>query len=205
MVAIAKPSLRNAKGRPLVLFRRLLLTQSQTLPVLLQNTGTIPATALVETTSGHQDFKVSSVDGPEVEEGGETPGTADLASQPESTRQPSSGRKSPTQALMTPPPPLLVRLGIGEAKEFLVTFQPHATKKCRGELCLRIEHNQFENLPVQLVGEGYEDEVCIENIRGQIEEPLTGQPASDETQELPDDVEGIIMCKYCHNCRQGAA
>ncbi len=195
-VAIAKPSLRNAKGHPLLLFRRLLLSQLQTLPVVLQNTGTIPAIVLVETASGSQAFKVSPVD--DIEEVEEPDDLAtNLATQvkPEaapSSDRPSSGRKS-TKRSSKSLPPLPVRLGVGETKEFLVTFHPHATKKCRGELCLRIQHNQFETLPVQLVGEGYEDEVCIENIRGHLEEPLAA--LTEGVQELPEDIDGKYIRK----------
>ena len=55
-LAVIKPSLRNTRGHPLLLFRRLLLHQSQRLGVTLRNTGTMLATVHVETVSGRSVF-----------------------------------------------------------------------------------------------------------------------------------------------------
>ena len=182
-VAITRPNLRNAKGQLLLLFRRLLLAQSQTLPVTLQNTGTIPATVLIETTAGHHSFRVS-LPGSDSDEGDEQkdPNGEDSSSQKELPRLKSKSSSGP--------PPLPIGLAINESREFLVTFHPHLAKKCRGELCVRIQDNQFENLPLQLVGEGYEDEVCIEGIRGQSAEPLVPAVESEAGKQLTQEIEG---------------
>lgn len=42
-VAITKPALKNKKGVPLLLFSRILLGRSQTLPLCLKNDGTLPS------------------------------------------------------------------------------------------------------------------------------------------------------------------
>ena len=42
-VSVIKPSLRNKKGTPLLLFKRLLTGRSQTLPLCLANDGTLPS------------------------------------------------------------------------------------------------------------------------------------------------------------------
>ena len=42
-VTVLKPSLRNKKGTPLLLFSRLLSGRSQTLPLCLSNDGTLPS------------------------------------------------------------------------------------------------------------------------------------------------------------------
>ena len=183
-VAIVKPNLRNAKGQPLLLFRRLLLAQSQTLPVTLQNTGTIPATVLIETISGHHSFSVSLPEGAEETSSDKRVENTDLELQSEATSSPKKITKR-----YPGPPPVPIKLAIGETRDFVVSFRPRAAKKCRGELCLRIQDNQFENLLLQLVGEGYEDDVCIESIRGQL-----GEPPSLESEELPEEVDGEVMC-----------
>ena len=173
-MAIVRPSLRNARGHPLLLFRRLLLNHSQRLAVTLRNSGTIPATVFVETLSGGKCFTVT----PPPEE--------------EPIQEEGAGRSSPNVDPPLPsgncPPPVAVKLAVAEEKELLVIFQPRASRKYRGELCLRIVDNQFENLSVQLVGEGYEDEVCIENIRGEVEPETV---AVKDGEQLPEDVEGI--------------
>lgn len=176
---VIKPTLRNAKGQPLLLFKRLLLSKSQTLPVTLKNTGTIPAIVMVETVSGYQSFSVVPPEGTEEES---SHSSDQLDPSEESSEQPKSrrgGKRSPG------PPPVPIRLAVNETKAFSVVFQPSAAKKWHGALCLRIQDNQFENLPLQLVGEGYEDEVSIENIRGQLVEP-----AALEMEQLPEEIEG---------------
>lgn len=34
---------------------------------------------------------------------------------------------------------------------------------------LSLRNNQFEDTPIQLIGEGYMEEVTIDNVRGQVE------------------------------------
>ena len=182
-VAILKPSLCNAKGHRLLLFRRLLLSQSQSLAITLQNTGTIPATVMIETVSGHRSFRVQ----PPVQAEDEDSELLDDSGvvEPDESESASTAKRDGRHS--SGPPPVPFRLRVNETKEFIVTFQPHAAKKCRGELCLRIQDNQFENLPLHLVGEGYEDEVCIESIRGQLTEP---PPLEAEKERMVEDVEG---------------
>ena len=52
-------------------------------------------------------------------------------------------------------------------------------------LCrLSLRNNQFEDTPIQLVGEGYEEEVTIDNVRGQVgwtsEEELVQSDSNEE-------------------------
>lgn len=172
-VSIVKPTLRNPKGHPLLLFRRLLLHQQQVLPLSLKNTGSIPATVLVETVSGSQSFAVLLPDD-------------DVPAQPTSDEIPA------IETGLKLPPPLSLSLPVNSTQECLVVFKPHALKKCRGGLCVQIQDNQFENLSIQLLGEGYEDEVYIEKIRGQLADDLT------DVEEVPEDVEGRYK-KVQHN------
>ena len=170
-IAVVKPTIRNAKGNVLLLFKRLLLHQSQCLPLVLRNTGTIPATALIETLSGGQIFKLMQLDEDnhsEAQPGSETPSKMPRG---------NSGKGLPPVSLLLP---------VGYSKELAVVFQPNAVRKSRGELCVRIQHNQFEQLPIQLIGEGYEDDVCIENIRGQ----GAGQAEEVWSDTASDEIEG---------------
>lgn len=42
-ISIMKPAIRNKKGQPLLLFKRILLGRSQTLPLIISNEGTLPS------------------------------------------------------------------------------------------------------------------------------------------------------------------
>lgn len=175
-VSIVKPTLRNPKGDHLLLFRRLLLHQYQLLPLMMKNTGSIPATVVIETASGSQSFTVLSPDDDK----------ADVSTQATFEEIPEIVTKHSTL-----PPPLSMSLPVNSTRECTVMFKPHALKKCKGELCIRIQDNQFEKLPVQLVGEGYEDEVCIENVRGQMaDDPI-------DVEDISEDVDGTIESYTC--------
>ena len=105
-VTVVKPTVRNHKGLPLLLYRRLLVGRSQILPLVLRNNGNITATAILDMNSGGKSFYVV----PSDEEG------TDIA--------PSLPAKSP----------LIVEIKIGEEKKFDVIFLPSTAKKCKGIL-----------------------------------------------------------------------
>ena len=158
-VMLVKPTLRNPKGHSMLLFKRLLLNHSQVLPLTLKNTGFIPATVIIETVAGSPAFTVLSADG-------------DVPDDYQDQTKPK------------PPPPESINLSVNETKDCMVMFRPFAVKKYRGELCVRIMDNQFEKMPIQLIGEGYEDEVSVENIRGQFDEE------GSTIEEVPEDIDG---------------
>ena len=191
-MVILKPSLTNAKGHRLLLFRRLLLSQTQSLAVTLQNTGTIPATVVIEAVSGHRSFSIHPPAPAEDEESELLDNRASSGEAVEPHETESVPRAKREDKHSSEPPPVPLRLRVNETKEFVVTFRPHVAKKCRGELCLRIRDNQFENLPLQLVGEGYEDEVCIENIRGQLAE----LPPEAGKERVEEDAEGRVGYRW---------
>jgi hypothetical protein len=59
-IAIIKPTTRNAKGENLLLFKKLLLGQRQCLPIILHNTGSIPAVVTIQMEDERQsDFILS--------------------------------------------------------------------------------------------------------------------------------------------------
>lgn len=161
-VLLVKPMLRNPKGDSMLLFKRLLLNRSQVLPLTLKNAGFIPATVIVETVSGSPAFTILSADG-------------DV---------PDNHLQDEEQMKPKPPPPESFDLSVNETKDCMVMFRPSVVKKYRGELCVCIMDNQFEKMPIQLIGEGYEDEVSVENIRGQFDEE------GSTIEEVPDDIDG---------------
>ena len=167
-VSLLKPTLKNPKGYTMLLFKRILRNRSQFLPLTLKNTGTIPATVLIETISGTQAFTVV----PAADE--------DALG---NYVQKDDDHPKPSKVL---PPPEAFHLAVNETRDCMIMFRPSAVKKYRGELCVRIQDNQFEKLPIQLIGEGYEDEVCVENIRGQFDAEATS------IEEVPEDIDGKL-------------
>jgi hydrocephalus-inducing protein len=147
-VEVTYPTLKNAKAQPLLVFRRLLTDQSQTLKVSLRNVGTIPAVVQIRIRSGKQHFTVAVPSGDQE--------TINDADKPDTSEN----------RYISASPPMSLCLDVGEIQSFPVTFHPSVTEKCQGELSLRVRDNQFETLSIQLVGEGYQDDVSIRNIHG---------------------------------------
>ena len=181
-VEIVEPTLRNARGQPLLLFRRILTTQTQTMRVTLRNTGTISTTAYIHIRAGKSHFSVAS---------------------PNET---TSSKKKAASASHKKRPLLLARLQlcleVGDTKDFLVTFHPTDSEKYQGELSLKIQDNQFETIVIQLVGEGYKDDVSVENIHGSGKEWNAAQEDEEFQKLLPEQVEGKfdfskLMIKRC--------
>ena len=186
-VEVAHPSLKNAKQQPLLVFRRLLTGQMQTLQVSLQNTGTIPATVRIQTKFGKEHYTVSIP-------GGDKKAVTCKRDEMRENKEKQLQRKGSAH------PPLSMCLNVGETRDFLVTFRPEVAEKCRGELSVRIKDNQFETLTIQLVGEGYQDDVTIENIHGGAERGLVefSEAKGDGFTKLqPEEVEGILFLCIC--------
>ena len=174
-ISVIRPIIRNSKNNYCMLFRRLSLHHCQYLPLTLKNTGTIPATVTAEITNGFEVFHIIGPSSPSSkDEKGATPCTLKPV-------------ESTSSKLAPPPPPELICLVLapGETAECHVKFMPDAVQKYKGKLRVSIMENMFEKFPIQLVGEGCEEDVSIDNVRGQMEEdPL-------DHQDLPeDDIEG---------------
>ena len=178
-VALEKPVLHNAQGQPLLLFKRLMVGHTQTLPVVVRNVGTIQATLVLAVSSGHESFSVVQPKGLEEEEEEEVMGKED--NKVDGVCLPGAGPGTK----QAPPPPTLVTLGLDETKELNVLFQPANPDKCTGELQLKIQDNQFENLRMVLLGEGYKDDVGIDCIQSVVDEgvdSVSGEESVDTMQ-----------------------
>ena len=55
---------------------------------------------------------------------------------------------------------------VEDAMNFFVEFTPSETKKIAAEMRLSVVDNPFEDATIQLLGEGFEEEVTIDNIHG---------------------------------------
>ena len=165
-VSIEKPVLRNAQGHPLLLFKRLMVGNAQGLPLVVKNVGTIPATLVMTLGSGHESFSIARPKVGEEEEEEEEGEAEGVVEEDEVAGTCQTGPRMQK----APPPPMAIKLGVDEVKELKVLFQPAQPDKCSGELQLKIQDNQFENLRIVLVGEGYKDDVAIDNIQNIMEE-----------------------------------
>lgn len=68
----------------------------------------------------------------------------------------------------------------GESAEFDVIFQPSLVQRVEGLIHLSIVDNQYEETSIQMVGEGYQDNVTLDNIHSPVAKTKT------------DDIEGQL-------------
>ena len=140
-VTVLQPAIRNKKNVPLLIFDRLLLGHSHTLPLLIKNDGSIPATIIIDTSSTDEAFRIRREAGDNEEGDGD-------------------GIPSHSNAIT-------VGVDVNKTAGFSVRFQPRSLKEYRSELRLLVVDNQFETVSVYLVGEGYEDDITVDNFSGQ--------------------------------------
>ncbi|XP_078527074.1 hydrocephalus-inducing protein homolog isoform X2 [Lissotriton helveticus] len=146
-VSVMRPILRNKQGNPLLLFNRLLLSSSQKLPLVLMNEGVIPAQLHIDLLDEHGVFSVKP-----------RPSTHCIYPAQEDQKEVvlfGKGRKAHTASLI---------LNSGESAEFVVLFKPNVALPFKATIRLAVVDNQYEENNVQLVGEGYEDDLTLDNI-----------------------------------------
>nr|XP_051703218.1 hydrocephalus-inducing protein homolog isoform X2 [Oryctolagus cuniculus] len=144
-VTVLRPILHNQYGNPMLLFKRLLLGHSEKLPLILKNNGTIPAQLHVDL---QDQLGVFSLKG--------RPTTSYIYII-EENKPNEKAKKAHTASLVVSP---------GDTAEFDVFFHSHKAGRMAGTIHLSVVNNQYEETIVHVVGEGYEDDVTLDNIHG---------------------------------------
>ena len=167
-VAVTKPkTFTGEHGHQVLLFRKLLLGEKQVLPVVLSNAGTIGATVTV-------DMETEQANEEQYEEAfGVSYHTID-----------SDADECFHNSL-----PLSFEIPIDRKQELLVSFRPQSTRIYERKLVIRVHDNQFETMTVSLTGEGYQDDVVVQNIRG----PIGSYGIGTDLAEGDLEGEGIYM------------
>ena len=77
-----------------------------------------------------------------------------------------------------------VIINVGERAHFQVVFRPTLPQRSQANIRLSVVSNQYEDSVIQLVGEGYHDDITIDNIRSlesyQELETMEGTLAEDD-------------------------
>ena len=80
---------------------------------------------------------------------------------------------------------LSVVVPMGKTADFTIEFNPSLVGRMVGEIRLTVVDNPYEESTIQLIGEGYQDEVTVDNIRSYV--PSEEQAAE---VEIDDDTPG---------------
>ncbi|XP_073420426.1 hydrocephalus-inducing protein homolog [Dendrobates tinctorius] len=165
-VTVLRPALRNKQGNSVLLFQRLLIGQSQQLPLVLKNEGSVPAQLNIDLPEDRGAFSLKP-----------KPNTQCIYpawSETGHLEQSGAGLHAHTTSLILRP---------GEAAEFEVLFCPPEALRYGGALLVSVLDNQYEKSCVQLVGEGYMEDLTLDNIHSPGElVPLEG-PLEDDLVE----------------------
>ncbi|XP_039769505.1 hydrocephalus-inducing protein homolog isoform X2 [Ornithorhynchus anatinus] len=144
-VSIMRPIVSNNRGNPLLLFRRLRLSHSEKLPLIFKNNGTIPAQVHMDLLDECGVFSLKNRP---------TTQCIYLVEDTESMKE----AKKPHLAFLIVYP--------GDTAEFDVHFKPRQAQKLTGTILLSVVDNQYEETSIQMIGEGYEDDITLDNIHG---------------------------------------
>ncbi|XP_068026157.1 hydrocephalus-inducing protein-like [Melanerpes formicivorus] len=156
-VRVLRPALKDRRGNPLLLFRRLLLGAWEKLPLVLQNSGPVPAQVLLDLLDEEGVFFLKA-----------RPSTKCLSQAVGMKDSAGEERKPHTASLL---------LQRGQTAEFEVVFKPTLAQRLEGKLHLSVLDNPSETT-IRLLGEGYEDDFTLDNIQGLV--------ADREEQNLPE-------------------
>ncbi|XP_073081517.1 hydrocephalus-inducing protein homolog [Manis javanica] len=180
-VTVVRPILHNQNGNPLLLFKRLLLGQSEKLPLILKNNGTIPSQLHVDL---QDQLGVFSLKGKlntsyiYITEGKKTYAKA---------------QKAHTACLVVPP---------GDTAGFDVVFHSQEVGRMTGTIHLSVINNQYEETTIHMVGEGYEDDITLDNIHGLV--TSTSQEASDISEVMGENtVEDLVAAALVDHIQFG--
>ncbi|XP_041629003.1 hydrocephalus-inducing protein homolog isoform X2 [Vulpes lagopus] len=165
-VTVVRPVLCNQYGNPLLLFKRLLLGHSEKLPLILKNNGTIPAQLHVDLRDQQGVFSLKR-----------SPTTSYIYIT-EENKPHAKAKKAHTASLVVPP---------GNTAGFEVVFQSQKVGRMTGIIHLSVINNQYEETIIHMVGEGYEDDITLDNIHGLV------VSSSPETPEISEIIEESTM------------
>ncbi|XP_029821423.1 hydrocephalus-inducing protein homolog [Manacus vitellinus] len=171
-VTVEYPGLRSKRGNPVLRFRRLLLGDSQALPLVLRNDGVIPTK-----------FTVHIVD---------DKGVFFMKGRQSSLRAFHIGdmeEDSTGKAKKHPEKPYML-LEHGQSAEFDVFFKPTLAQHLEGKIRVPLSGNNEIN--IELVGEGYDDDFTFDNLPGLAED----SEKSNAEGSLEDDIIEAIRANH---------
>ncbi|KAL5255873.1 hypothetical protein ACHWQZ_G011188 [Mnemiopsis leidyi] len=153
-ISIVKPVTSTKKNQPVIQFSRLLLGQSQSKPLVIENTGNIPTRVLVEMHAPDTSFTLYAPDE-----------TLDMITEGV-VEKPASAYGYFLPGLTPIRRPVTLELLAKESVTFEVVCRSIHISKLNAEIKIIVEDNRFEDSTILVVGEGYEDDITLDNVRG---------------------------------------
>ncbi|XP_070194710.1 hydrocephalus-inducing protein homolog isoform X4 [Littorina saxatilis] len=163
-VTVARPTVRNKRGQPLLLFKKILLGTTQARPMELLNDSTLPCKV---------DVDLMDTDGA-------------FMLQPTGSTQDTIGEDNTKDPFYKRPHTASVVINVGETATFNAIYKPSQPQRSQAIIRLSVQDNQYEDSTLQLVGEGYVDDITLDNITSAQQLNIT--PEDQEGNMAEDDV-----------------
>ena len=157
---IVKPALRNKKGQSLMLFKRCVVKTTDTQMLVLSNEGSLATKVNFFLFDPDRAFKFKALNANEKDNGIVM----------------KEGEEIISSAIIQP----------STQVSFQVTCAPKRVQTYQASLQLTVTDNQFEDTFIQMVGEGYMEDVIFENLHS-----LAGSSEADEEVLADEDVSAI--------------
>jgi hydrocephalus-inducing protein len=132
--SILKPALKNKRGQALMIFKRCIMNHVDSQLLVLSNDGTLAAKVNFFLSDPDKGFKIRP-----VQEDGIVLNTSD---------------NTISSCIIQP----------GAQAQFHVTCAPKFIQPYQASLQLTVTDNQFEDTMIQMIGEGYMEDVTLENL-----------------------------------------
>lgn len=78
-------------------------------------------------------------------------------------------------------------MDVGEKASLEISFHAHLPQRSQGQLRLAVVNNQYEETVIQLVAEGYQENITIDNVQSS---PSELEMEMEEGNMADDDVPG---------------
>ena len=141
-ISVIQPAATDRNGKPVMIFKRLVVGKTQVLPLVLSNTGSMSAVMGLKLEEEVSEFSIRPVLLPPSD----TQLDQDLSAS-------SNGHH-------------LVNLDPNERCSFEIAYSPRKPGEHSHTILLQVQDNPYEHTQILLLAESYVDEVIIDNIRG---------------------------------------
>lgn len=161
---VVKPTVRNKKGQALMLFKRSVVNHSDTQQLVFSNDGTLATKINFHLYDPDSAFKIR----PFIKDQDKSSATSGFVIK--------ENKDSISSVIIQP----------GTQVHFKVTCTPRHVQTYQASLQLTVTDNQFEDTMIQMIGEGYMEDVVYENLHS-----MAGFDELDDEVIADEDVSAL--------------
>ncbi|XP_065674973.1 hydrocephalus-inducing protein homolog isoform X5 [Hydra vulgaris] len=179
-ISILKPITTNLQGTPIIVFQRLILGHCQRAQVVLKNDGLLSCKCHIKLVDPNKSYFIHLKNK-----------EAKMLDFPDNHTKQISSAVSGDFSILS--------IAINETIEFSVEFVPNMVAKHVANIQIRVEDNPFEDILIEILGEGYYQEFTIENINQVIDwQSHQKHDSQQDTEAIAVQSSNQIIYGDCH-------